>query len=187
MIKRILCLLALMLAYSPYAFSINKMDPTNSGFTLLSSKNYDSSTKDITNGQYIGGGFASILLGFGIGHAIQGRYLEKGWIFSVSELGLLSGSLSSLFLAELLEPGKVKCFMGPCEPFKEEKVISDTLTKFSFALLVVLGAVKAWEIVDAWMLPSHYKVVKESPFQLTPLAYYNQKNMNLGLSLQYKF
>ena len=40
----------------------------------------------MSQGQYVGGGIASIFLPFGIGQAIQGRYKETGWIFTVSEL-----------------------------------------------------------------------------------------------------
>ena len=182
MIKRILCLLALMLCFGPYAFSeedvANEMGSAESEAATASFRDYDSSTKSITNGQYIGGGVTSILLGYGIGHAIQGRYMERGWIFTASELVAIGGYITSVvfFVTEASDvyrtgnTGGVKAFGG-----------------VSLAFLVALTGLRVWEIVDAWMLPSHYKIVKESPFQLTPLAYYNQKNMNLGLSLQYKF
>ena len=106
--------------------------------------------------------------------------MEKGWIFTVSELLAVGGYLSSafLFVGEVVDDletgdelsGQAKFFGGA-----------------SIAFLIALTGLRVWEIMDAWMLPSHYKIVKESPFELRPLAYYNKKNINLGLSLHYKF
>ena len=42
------------------------------------SESYSPDTKTISTGKYVGGGVASIFLGWGIGHAIQGRYAERG-------------------------------------------------------------------------------------------------------------
>src|SRR5215211_7901978 len=39
----------------------------------------------ITPGKYVGGGITATALGWGIGHAIQGRWLDRGWIFTLGE------------------------------------------------------------------------------------------------------
>ena len=41
---------------------------------------------------HIGGGLVATFVGFGVGHAVQGRWSERGWIFTVGEtagLGLM--------------------------------------------------------------------------------------------------
>src|SRR5262245_55241343 len=40
---------------------------------------------EISDGQHIGGGVLAIFPGFGIGQAVQGRWLEKGWMFTLGE------------------------------------------------------------------------------------------------------
>ena len=109
--------------------------------------------------------------------------MEKGWIFTASEI--LTAALTIVFLElpgliALDNPLLVLPIIG--------KVPSPEL-KVQFGLISALAfiSLKSWEMVDIWMLPSHYKIVKENPIQIKPLAYYTQNNMNLGLSLQYKF
>jgi hypothetical protein len=40
---------------------------------------------EISTGAHIGGGVAALFLGFGIGHAVQGRWGDRGWIFTLGE------------------------------------------------------------------------------------------------------
>ena len=44
----------------------------------------------------IAGTIAGTLLGLGIGHAIQGRYSKRGWIFTVGEVGGLLVTMASV-------------------------------------------------------------------------------------------
>jgi hypothetical protein len=39
----------------------------------------------ITDGQFIGGGLASLFVGFGVGQAVEGRWHDTGWIFTLGE------------------------------------------------------------------------------------------------------
>lgn len=52
---------------------------------------------EISDAAHLGGGAASLVLGFGVGQAIQGRFGEKGWIFAVGEsvtlLGMVVGTV----------------------------------------------------------------------------------------------
>jgi hypothetical protein len=48
----------------------------------------------ITTGQTIGGSVAGLTLGFGTGHLIEGRWRERGWIFTVGE-GLTVGVMAA--------------------------------------------------------------------------------------------
>lgn len=182
--------LALTINYSPSAFS------EESSLSFKGESSYDSSMKTISNGRYLGGGFLSIFPGFGIGHAIQGRYMEKGWIFTVTELATIGGFiLSVISLTTDLKDG-VKDIVKTTEESKDFEFddidfgsvkIKGSL---SLAFLLTYISVKAWEMTDAFMLPSHYKVVKKRPFQIKPLVSLNNANLDdfdLGLSLKYKF
>lgn len=40
---------------------------------------------EISSMAHLGGGVASIFFGFGLGQAIQGRWSERGWLFTVGE------------------------------------------------------------------------------------------------------
>ena len=52
-----------------------------------------SSVTEISKNRYITGGVLGTALGFGIGHAVQGRWLsDKGWIFTSAELVTLGVS-----------------------------------------------------------------------------------------------
>lgn len=39
--------------------------------------------------KYIAGGLLGVWPGFGVGHAIQGRYFDSGWIYTAGEAGAL--------------------------------------------------------------------------------------------------
>ena len=48
---------------------------------------------EISDDRWLGGGVASVLVGFGVGQAIEGRWGETGWIFTLGE----GGSFASMF------------------------------------------------------------------------------------------
>lgn len=51
---------------------------------------------EISDTQHAGGVVANILFGFGVGQAIQGRYGETGWIFTLGELGSFTAMIVGL-------------------------------------------------------------------------------------------
>lgn len=55
---------------------------------------------EISDGAHVGGGLANVFLGFGIGQAIQGRWSEKGWLFTVggaaSITAIIVGAVSTI-------------------------------------------------------------------------------------------
>ena len=89
-------------------------------------------TKSVDPLNIVGAGVGS-LFGFGIGHPFQGRYLDRGWLFTVAEF-------SGVIL--LIQGG----FMGDCEP-GVRRCGNETIRGLG-ALLFVGGRV--WEIVDLW-------------------------------------
>ena len=90
----------------------------------------------VSDGQMIGGGLASLFLSFGIGQAIEGRWSDTGWIFTLGEpvaFGvMLYGVLSGL--------------------------TCDRACSGSDGAVLAVGAIgffglRIWEIVDAFVGP----------------------------------
>ena len=119
----------------------------------------------ISTGQYVTGGILGTLIGLGVGHAIQERYTENGWLFTVSQLG----SVFSLGY------------------FANQK--NDLWTGLSALALI---GFKIWELIDVWWLPSSHKIAlyeEENSFYIAPLLYsYNNSSQKIfGLSLGLKW
>ena len=143
--------------------------------------------KPIPEARYVGGGIAGIFVPFGIGHAIQGRYREMGWIFTVSELaavGLVIGGGVSLF-ANGLNREKFK---------KGDFKISDFALGFT---LIGVGAVtyfgfRVWEMIDLWATPEVIladaalpSIAKSKRYAALHGANTQSNNMNVGFTLRF--
>lgn len=90
----------------------------------------------------VGGVLATYPIGLGIGHAVQGRYTEKGWIFTVGELASMSVMIAGL---------------GDCV---ESYSYSSGTRSYSCGSggMLLLGALsyigfRIWESIDAWVGP----------------------------------
>ena len=131
--------------------------------------------KTISKGKYIVGGVFGFVLGFGIGHAIQGRYAERGWIFTLGNLSLISGLSGAVFF-------------GVGAKYQPDNKLIYGVAHACLGLGLIGLGISLWEKIDIWLLPSHYKIVKESPVKIKPLAFYDsKKQLYYGLSLNYHF
>jgi hypothetical protein len=96
----------------------------------------------IGDGATIAGGLLSIYPGFGIGQAVEGRYREIGYIFTVGELAAYGGAIGSVI--SLIDCANENCHND------------------NGALLLLTGSALAyaglhiWEIVDAFTAPSEH-------------------------------
>lgn len=104
---------------------------------------------EISQGAYIGGGVVGTVLGLGIGHAIQGRYGEKGWIFTVGEIAT----------ATLFSIGATNCIT---ETFSSLGTSTSSCNDGLMAVgLAGLAGFRVWELVDVWAAPaSHNEEVR---------------------------
>jgi hypothetical protein len=93
----------------------------------------------ISKGKYVTGGVLASTLGFGIGHAVQGRYLYKGLIFTATELTGLVLVANSGCSSSRHANARSSFDKGDCD---DEK-------KVQAGLALWLGF-HVWEIVDAW-------------------------------------
>ena len=190
MVKKYLLglMLVLIANYSPQVFSGERIYVSS-----LDSAATSNLTKSITKGKYIGGGVAAILPGFGVGHAIQGRYMEKGWIFTVAEVVTLGGAWISFQSSFGDISTSIDNFQETGQAPNSEEIGKAAKSLKKGALFLVLGiawiSVKVYEAIDVWELPSHYKVVRQSSFQAVPLISWNgmSSGLDVGLSLKYKF
>lgn len=93
-----------------------------------------SSKVPVPTGKYITGGILGSTVGFGIGHGIQGRYQERGWIFTATQAAGLA------------------MFLVGCSS-REENDDGDKVCKNSGLAAAGLGVAigfHVWEIVDVW-------------------------------------
>lgn len=99
----------------------------------------------ISDGAHIGGGLVSLFFGFGVGQAVQGRWSDTGWIFTVGELG--SGALMIYGMTQLFED----CF-GYEETSCDDNGGGTALVVGALALT----GFRIWEVVDAFSGPSSH-------------------------------
>lgn len=74
------------------------------------------------------GALTGTFFGFGLGHAIQGRYAKRGWLFTALETGALAGMVG----------GGSLCASGGCQ------------NNVAAAGLLLFLSFKVWESIDVW-------------------------------------
>lgn len=160
-----------------YALPIQS-NPYSNTFALseyLASNNTDyssgSNVRTISQGRFIGGGVASVFIGLGIGHAVQGRWKEKGWIHTVVQGGTVLAYIGSAMFT----------FTG----VDESTVI--TGLGITMGLGIVLLGSRIWEMIDVWLLPDSIKVISSNQQIGTFSSLYSYKAKVPGISLQWQF
>jgi hypothetical protein len=96
----------------------------------------------ISTGEHIGGGVAALFLGFGIGHAVQGRWSDRGWIFTLGEtasLGLMIYGLTRTASCTLDATSGGSC--------------SDSGLGWMAGGAIALTGLHIWETIDAFVAP----------------------------------
>jgi hypothetical protein len=97
-----------------------------------------------TTAYVLGGVLGTYPLGFGIGHAIQGRYSDKGWIFTVGELGAVT----------ILYSAALDCMTNSSYWNNSNGTCNNKGSMFLGAAAFV--ALRIWEIVDLWVTPPEH-------------------------------
>jgi len=100
---------------------------------------------EIPKGKWIAGGIVAYVVGFGIGHAVQDRYSDRGWIFTVGEVGSLASIVYGFsVLTRDVESGRWERGGG-----------------YIVGGIIGMAAFRVWEVVDAWVAPPlHNKKVR---------------------------
>lgn len=170
-------LLVLCFTFSSLAFSMEMSSPTNS--------------KEVSKTNYYAGGVLGVLPGFGIGHAIQGRWRDKGWIFTAGEVVSAAGMVYfALGFIDGLPTAKEIVDHYSEDSNAGSSISTGTMIKGAVALafLTLFLGFKAVETVDAWSFSHHhYTVAEENSFSLKPSYYSYNGNNRVGLSLNFKW
>jgi hypothetical protein len=108
----------------------------------------------ISDGEWIGGGLANVFFGFGIGQAIQGRWSERGWIFTLGQGA--SGVVFVYGMTQFL----TECFEANCDN-------GDHGFGLMMAGMVGTLVFYTWGAIDAFAVPpSHNRRVRELRMRL---------------------
>jgi hypothetical protein len=99
---------------------------------------------EISDGQWGGGVLASLAFGFGTGQAIQGRWHDTGWIFTLGE------SLSIVAIIAELPATFSDCFDCGTSHQRDQDRAADIM----IGSLIVFAGLHIWEIGDAAIGPS---------------------------------
>jgi hypothetical protein len=120
---------------------------------------------EISDGAHVGGTLLSIFIGFGSGQAVQGRWGDTGWIFTLGEVASIA---MIIYGAE--QEANDDCFYGN-EPDCDEDAgaLPITIGLIGFVVLHV------WEVVDAIAGPArHNRRVRNLRMRMgyPPAGYY---------------
>lgn len=92
---------------------------------------------EIEQGEIVAGGLVGTFFGLGLGHAIQGRYLDRGWIFTVGEVASFTVAVAGA--ASCIDDGPDCSGMGV----------------FVAGFVSLLGF-RVWELIDIWAAPGQH-------------------------------
>ena len=109
----------------------------------------------ISDGEWIGGGLANVFFGFGIGQAIQGRWSDRGWIFT---LGQGASAVAMIYgMTTLLG----ECWHDPECPAEGRGVGLMVIGGLGFGVFYIWGAIDAFAVP-----PEHNRKVRELRMRL---------------------
>jgi hypothetical protein len=104
----------------------------------------------ISDGQHIAGGIGALFFGFGVGQMIQGRWSEKGWIFTIGESVAFGAMMYGIFAA-----------IDDCFDYESSCNNDDRYAGMIIMGALGFGVLRIWETVDAFVAPaSHNEQVR---------------------------
>jgi hypothetical protein len=98
---------------------------------------------EVSTGAWIGGGAAALWIGMGVGQAVQGRWSDTGWIFTLGEpaavVAVIYGAVESFKSCPLVSPAGQSC--------------DTSISPWFWGGLIAVGGLRIWEVVDAFAGP----------------------------------
>ena len=156
---------------------------------MLSVMRWDSRFIPISKTKYLQGGFLGTLVGFGTGHAIQGRWQREGWQHTAWQAGAVALASYGWFCRNFSASGPSK-YPGPGK-LPEDKPNYPACDAYGLMLLVgipLFAALKIAEIASVWdPSPDLYRVISDNnqlpTFTVAPLLNTNQAGVQLVLRI----
>jgi hypothetical protein len=103
---------------------------------------------EITDGRHVGGGVAAFVFGFGVGQAVQGRWTDTGYIFTLGEGASMVAVVYGLGRALSCVDTDTSC--------------NNDGGAWMLGGLLAYTALHVWEVVDAFVVPPrHNQRVRE--------------------------
>lgn len=128
---------------------------------------------EISDNAHIGGALGSLFLGFGIGQAIQGRYGDTGWIFTLGEVGSFTAMIVGVVQTfdNCIATTPVSGGAG------RASTCGNNGEALLFGGLIGLMVFRVWEVVDAFSgPPKHNRRVRELKMRLgIPVPMYTHR------------
>ena len=127
---------SLLLAAAPAVARAQPVAPPARGATVtLSAQDQNLLARGEYSGLEIGiSGLAGTFVGFGVGQAVQGRYLQRGWIFTLGEVGSIGLMLGSV----------MRCASSVGDSCSPALMIGGAVGLLAF---------HTWEVIDVWAAP----------------------------------
>lgn len=94
---------------------------------------------EVSDVRSVTGGVTGLIIGFGTGHLIEGRWRERGWLFTLGD-----GVLDTLALGSLMIDAD--CAEGGC---RSQKALAD----FTYGAVIAALGLRLWETYDAVAVP----------------------------------
>ena len=107
----------------------------------------------ISDGEHIGGGIASLFFGFGVGQAVQGRWGQKGSIFTIGEIASFGAMIYGM--VTLVSA----CNDNFDDPYADSSCNESKERRGGVMMvggLIGISVFRIWEIVDAFAGPSEH-------------------------------
>lgn len=180
-------LIASSILLTQLAFAVENINHLGSQIPLTTDEMKTFEIGLLGNTRYITGGILGTLPGFGLGHTIQGRWKDRGWIFTVGELASLSvfyySGLSCLGegVSNSISRGTNDGSSGSCY-----------LANVAFAGFI---GFKIWEIVDLWyggyQHQQRYDLLKkkmnltDNKISYNVLPIVSSNSLGLGLNIRF--
>jgi len=139
--------------------TLKKYSPNDSTLAASDVKNIG----QISDSRKITGRLLGTFFGYGIGHAVLGKWLEKGWIFTALETTSSIIIWNGLSSRDFSTPVKTAFFLG--------------------------GGVRFWEIIDVWTLDlqdnNNNRHSENTKYQVIP--YFQNGTGYLVLNVEFTF
>lgn len=120
--------------------------PPSQGIEITAEEAWLLKRRDINKSRYVVGGIVESAYGFGIGHIVQGRWLEKGWVFTLGEVSAVAVAVYGF--RELHR--SAWCRTGEFGTECGDRTYAHTLM---LSGLVTYMGFRIWGAIDAWATP----------------------------------